>query len=311
MDAPLVTWIPAGSELVASFRIADLFREPATRAVVEGLFPAEKIEAFRRRTGIDPASLDELVFGKFSGDGERNGFVLIARGLDADLVVREVGARMVAVEGQRDQPFARRVGVLEEGPVDASAVRPDVMVVGVRAPEPTQALLAWLDRPSSAATSLSGEDATALLASAKDAPVALYVPSPIRLPEDSGLGLLLARERALGFFLSPVSTDTLRVRVDLRGEFPSTASANFRTLVTAVATSDMGRALGLEDGLDTLAISVSDSEVEMAMDVLASRFLQGVRLLMVADMPEMMGSPLSSAPGSAPGNTPGSAPDPE
>jgi predicted Zn-dependent peptidase len=79
---------------------------PAVRRVVDAVAPPELLDAFGRRTGVEPADVRELAIGEYD-----DGFVVIARGpFPADDVARAAGMRMIDVAARSDEPFVRSLG---------------------------------------------------------------------------------------------------------------------------------------------------------------------------------------------------------
>jgi hypothetical protein len=110
------------------------------------------------------------------------------------------------------------------------------------------------------------------------------VPEPLDLPPGHGASLLLARQRALAACLAAADDAHLDLAVDLRGEFPEGASHNFRVLVTSLAASDVGAALGLAEGLPTLRIQAGAEGVALTLRVGAPSVARGLLLLMGSEV---------------------------
>ncbi len=281
---PLVTLVPGDSTLVVVARPAELMDERPTRRVVQAVLPSEQLDQFAQRTGVDPRRLSDLVVAQTP-----SGWVVLARGaFDAELAVREAGARMAPVESSDEHPV-RRVGFLGERRVDVSVLGQGVVSWVDGTPQLAASVLAAArmplgERPHPLRGTLLGE----LRRSASSAPFAFYVPQPLDLPRDAGVGVLLARERALAVSVRPRDGRILQVNGELRGEFPPGAQDNFRALARAVAESDLGAALGVGDALPSLRVTAEETRVDLQADVDASVLASGLRVLFVAELREIL-----------------------
>lgn len=283
---PLITLVPADSTLVIVARPAELVAAAPTARIIRAVFPADQLDRFSQRTGIDPRELEELVVADHP-----DGRVVLARGpFDAPFAVREAGERMAPLEASVDTPRIRRVGILGARRVDATALAPRTVLWVEGAPQLAARVLAAARRhPASRNHALSSAIASPLRDSLGDAPFALYSLAPLGLPRDTGVGLLLARERALAASVRPAGDRALEVAVELHGEFPNGAEANFRALAHAVAESDLGGALGMRDALPTLRIEADTHRVRLDAEVDAAVLSIGLRTLLVAEMRELLG----------------------
>lgn len=290
---PLLHLVPEGASTIVVARPVELWRTPAARTVLDALLASDLREAFARRTGVDPAELSELVIAEHA-----QGYIAIARGpYAARDVVRAAESRMSSVEARSDAPIFRRRGFIGSDRYDVAAIAADVVVVASGSLPEMARLLRRVeagDWPESGASpAMHGADAAALVEAHGAAPLVVYAPRPLELPGGSGVALLLARQRALSAAASRASDEALRIEVLLRGEFPETASENFRALVTSVAASDMGAALGLRDALDSLRIQVDDASVTLSLIIDAGMLARGLRVLFIAEIEEILALPVT------------------
>jgi len=290
---PLALLLPSGAELVVTARPSELMEAPPSRRVIDSVFPQGERDAFAQRTGIEPGELDELVVGDY---GE--GFVIVARGPWAarDLVIA-TASRMTSVEVSAEAPFVRRAGFLGSERRDISAIGEDVVLFTAAVPDVTASILARVRSgrfSEGAAPALSGADVGPLFARHETAPLALYVPAPLVLPPGLGTSVLLARERALVAVAEPQGALHLAFGVQLVGEFPSTAEENFRTLITSIAETDLGGALGMQAGLETLEIQVAENTVVLGLSVPSETLSTGLRVLFGAEIEELLAAPVRS-----------------
>lgn len=263
-----------------------LLEAEATRRLVEAIFTESQLDLFRARTGIDPRELQELIFAQHP-----DGRVVLVRGpIDAPFAVREAGERMAPLESSVDEPIVRRAGFLGSHRSDVAALADDVVVWVDGTPQLAAVVLAAArreeaDRPDPLAGACA--DIHAELASA---PLVVYAPQPLGLPGDTGIGLLLAREEALGASMA-AGDEELQLRVELRGEFPPNSHENFRALAESLAASDFGAALGARDALPSLRIQTEEGRVSLWAEVAPQVLVSGLRALLVAEMEELLEIP--------------------
>lgn len=282
----LTTLLPADSTVVVVARPAELLANGATERVVRALFPFDQLDRFAQRSGVDPRSLDELVIAEHPA-----GRVVLARGpYDAPFAVREAGERMAPLESSTEQPRVRRVGFLGNRRVDLTALSPHAVLWIEGAPQLAAEVLAAADRAESERRhALAISSAAALRRAAGDAPFALYALAPLGLPLDTGIGMLLARERALSAWARPSDGGALQIAVELHGEFPDGAGENFRALARSIGDTDLGAALGVPDAIPTLRIEAEPRRVRASAELDPGVLAVGLRTLLYAEMRELLG----------------------
>lgn len=282
----LVTLAPSESTLVVTARPAELVSTEATARIVGALFPAEQLDRFSQRTGVDPRQLTELVVADHP-----DGRVVLARGpFDAAFAVREAGERMAPVESSVDEPRVRRAGFLGDRRVDVAALDEDAIAWVEGTPQLAARVLAMAGQPARARRhALARESAAALRAEVGDAPIAVFAPHPLGLPLETGVGMLLAREQALAAAARVTEEGGLRVDADLRGEFPPGAHENFRALAQSLADTDLGAALGLRDALPSLRVEADEGRVALSARLDPAVLASGLRTLFIAELRELLG----------------------
>lgn len=301
----LITLVPAESALVVVARPAALFGDAATGRVLRALFPADQLDRFAQRSGVDPRALDELVIAEHD-----DGRVVLARGaFDAPFAVREAGARMAPTESSVDAPFVRRVGFLGGRRVDVSALSSSVVLWVEGAPQLAGRVLAAAERsPPSRRHGLERAMAARLREATGDAPFALYALRPLGLPRETGVGMLLARQRALAMAARATDENTLALALELRGEFPNGAAENFRALARSVSETDLGAALGARDAMPTLRIEAESRRVRMTAELDPALVAAGLRMFLSAEMEELLGDDTGLAGPLPSGRPPDQAP---
>ncbi|MFW5876559.1 MAG: hypothetical protein ACOCXM_07470 [Myxococcota bacterium] len=280
----LALLVPGGAERVAELRPGALLAAPATRRVVQALVPPDAMRRLADRTGIDPVHVETAVVAEYA----RGHLVLLRGDFDAAARARELArARMAPVESRSDAPFVRRGGHVGTDWRELVALRADVLAVAFgEIRDVTAAVVHRASQgrwPPSARAALGSESALDLLRVSGEAPASVHMPRPLELPEGFGTSVLLARERALVLVFEPAGED-IEVGVDLRGEFPDGAEQNFRTLVTSVARTDVGAALGLLEGLETLRVQAERSRVVIHERVPADSLARGLVMLLGPDV---------------------------
>jgi len=283
--------IPDGAHTVLVAKPDTLMRQPAFRTVVDVVVSPELIDSFERRTGVIPAEVTEAVVAEIGDDG----FVLIARGpFPARDVVRAAEMRMNTVEASQDEPFFRRFGYLGTDLREVIALGEDVVMVAGDAPGAVAAILTRAERgewPEGRASALAAPEVAPLVEAHGDAPLALYVPEPLDLPEGFGASLLLARQRSMAASVRAEGESELVFAVELRGEFPEGAEDNFRQWVQSMGRSPMGAALGISEAARTLSIQLDDESAVLRAQVASATLATGLRVLFVAELEELLGPP--------------------
>ncbi|MBW2464462.1 MAG: hypothetical protein JRH11_22630 [Deltaproteobacteria bacterium] len=295
---PLGLLIPAGAQLVVTARPADLMAADSTRSVIDAVFGPDQRDAFARRNGVEPHEIEEVVVAEYE-----HGFVILAKGpwSARDLVVA-TATRMTSVEVSTDEPFVRRSGFLGTERRDITAVDEHTVLFTAGVPDLTAAILGRVRRgpPAPGAGSGTGEaavpalqapDLAPLYARHEAAALALYAPEPLELPPGLGASLLLARQRALLAVVGPGPGDSLAFGVHLVGEFPPGAPANFETLVRSMASTDLGAAFGIREGLETLHVEVDEEAAIMGLEVPAETLALGLRLVFGGEIAELLAVP--------------------
>jgi hypothetical protein len=265
--------------------------QPALRRLVDALFSAERLDAFSTFNGIDPRTLEGIAYGEYE-----SGTVVAVRGpFHATVAVAEMAHRMLPVESESDEPYFRRGGIYGGVRRDAIAIDRHTLVLVTGSPVLSGRALA------AGGPRALGEDGEALR-SALDAPLVVLWPQPLGLPPDTGVGLVFARERALGLALSGDGED-VRVRAEARGEFPAGVEENLRTLYRSLSGTDLGRQLGMPEAEGSFSVQATPHGVRASASLPSSTLARGLRSLLVAELAEIVGDDLVGrrAPEGAPG----------
>lgn len=285
VELPLTDYLPEGAHFAVVAEPERLMATPATRAVVDALISAERFDTFRAHNGIDPRTLSSLAYAEYrDGAGAPLGTVLAIRGaFHARVAVAEMAHRMIPVESESDEPYYRRGGIYADARRDAIAIDDHTLVLVTGSP-----VLAAQALQIAAPRALEG-DAGALLGSLASPLVVLW-PQPLGLPLGTDLALLMARERAMAVSFDGASEAEVALEAEARGEFPPGIEDNLRTLATSIAMTDMGHRLGMHDLLATLQVHESPHGVRASGVLSAATLARGLRALLVAEIPEIVGN---------------------
>jgi len=285
----LSTLIPADATLVAVVEPARLLAHEPTAHVVSALFSDSQLDRFTTRTGVDPRSLADLVIAMHPA-----GRIAIARGpIDAEFAVLEAGERMAPVESSVDGPIIRRAGFLGASRVEVVALAADTVLYIEGSPQLAASVLASARRHESTRDSALAD---LTFPEHEQAPLVIYGPHPLDMPTETGIGMLLARERTMAVSVRPEETG-LGLRAEFRGEFPPEAHENFRAFAESIAASELGAALGAADALPTLRIQADERGVVLTAVVDPSALASGLRAIFVAEIEELIeGAPHADLP---------------
>jgi hypothetical protein len=280
---PLTEHLPPGASLIVLVRPTELVADPALRRLFDALFLPERLDAFQAFNGVDPRRLEGLAYAEYEA-----GTVLVVRGgFHATVAVAEMAHRMLPLESQSDEPYFRRAGIYRGERRDAIALDEQTLVVVTGAPVLAGRALAGGRRALDA-------DGRALV-EALPAPLVVLWPQPLGFPADTGVGLLFARERALGLALRGAG-ERVRLEAEARGEFPPGVQDNLRALFSSLARSDLGSAVGMSEAERTFSVDVTPHGVRASAELPAASLARGIRALLIAELTEIVGADLLRGP---------------
>lgn len=281
----LADLLPTGADVVALIQPAALRAASPTRDMVESIAGPGFIESIRIRTGVDAMALEELVVGVYGDD-----LLIIARGpQSAADVVTVLGMRMSDTLSSAEDP-ARRVGFLNGSLWHAIAFSERVFAVAIGNGEELPAvhervrLGQW---PEGERGVVGSADVRRVMERVVDGPARIILPEPLGLPDNSPLGLILAQERALGLSLVPGQGASVGVELGIVGELPARSERNLRQWVTSMAEADLGRALGLQVGLDSLRVQANADQAWVRIELPTVHLCRGLRILFGAELQEI------------------------
>ena len=284
----LALLVPEGATFVIVAHPAALFDSTVAPRIVETLVVPGGLDRFAVRTGVDVRRLTEAVYAEYDGGAS----LLLVRGpIDAALVVAESGERMSVVESRADEPLVRRAGFFTDERRELVALDHDVVVItGGAAVPPLAALLGCVtSRERRCRSAFSGQDAAALLSAHRAAPLAIYAPTGLTLPEGFGTTSLLAGTRALAACVRLASADAIDINLDLRGRFPVGAETNFRTLALSLGASDLGAMVGLRLAADRVTTTRDASGLHLQSTVDVAPLVHGLEVLFAGEIRAILG----------------------
>ncbi len=290
---PLATLVPEGAATIVVARPDALLASAAGPQIADTLVLPGGFDRFATRTGVDLRRVTEAVYVEYT-DGAS--LVLVRGPFDAQLVVAEAGERMSAIESRADEPLVRRAGFFSDERRELVALDHDVVVVtSGAAVAPLAALLACVSSTERRCrTAFSGRDAAALLAAHRAAPIAVYAPTGLALPEGLGTASLFAGTRALAAVVTLRSGDDLDLDVDLRGRFPTGAEQNFRAFAQSLGHSDVGAMLGLASAAERMTTERAADTLRLHTTLAVAPLVHGLQVLFAGEIRAILEQP--SAP---------------
>jgi hypothetical protein len=277
---PLAELLPPGPSPIVLARPRELFAQDAGRLLWTTLVEPSDEQKFVERTGVDPRTLEELVVFEVG----KGGYLLLARGpFSAKEVVLRAADRLALRDVEVDEPVLRREGLTGSARYAYAALDAHALLVAKNAAPTLVAAILARRTDRSLPHAFNTPEAEALYRSYVGAPCALFAPRPLELSLGSGVALLLAEERALAA-TARAQPGAFHIEIDLRGDFPSGAEHNFRTLALSVAQSPLGQVLGLTDIEQSLVVQSAATGVRLAFEWSAQRLAHGLRTLFLDDL---------------------------
>ncbi|MEM9073694.1 MAG: hypothetical protein AAGE52_34710 [Myxococcota bacterium] len=286
-DGDMRDWAPESAKYIVHLFPKRLFATPAFRTVVDPLFPPAGRQAFADRTGVYLEEIEEALFASL----DEGRFLIIVRTVDAPAVVRAAAMRMNTLEVEADEPFVRRVGFLGTERRELVALGPSLLVVGAGAGVEIATLLEALAHGRRPPSALASDDGRRLLESADAAPLTVFLPKPLDLPRDTGIGLVLAQERAASVVVTP-TTDTADLKVTVIGELPPGGDTNLRRFFEALGQSELGTLLGINQTLQSLDLTVNQDQTTIRAQWPVAPLSRGLRVLLVDDIDALLREPV-------------------
>lgn len=265
--------VPAGVETLVVLELATMRASPALAGTIDALLGEDDRRILEGWLGTPLDRLDRAIVALFP-----RGFVVLIEGraLDAPRLVRDAGVRMGQIEVRDEQPFPRRIGRLGVERRELVALSTTRLAIGGEDGAAMLALLACAR--GEAEPVLGGTDARALRERLGDPALWIASLTPLTLPWETDVAVLLARHRVLGAGVVPLPDPArLALRVGIVGELPPGAEGNLRILAESFASSQMGALLGMREGDEALRVRVSDDGATIAHEIASAHLVSALR----------------------------------
>lgn len=273
----LLSVLPPGPSLIVHLRPDEIMTSPVLGPIAREFIGAEDLERIELRFGLRPNEVEELIFAEY---GEE--FVLVARATRPVRPIAEaITSRMNTIELESDEPIYRRGGFVGTQRRELAVVRSDVIAYGTMAP-PMAGLVARSGRPLPSVRSSEMDWVRS------SAPLVFHRLTPLDFPIDSPVGMVFAQQRrARATFVE--ATGAVQVQLSFDGEFPPDADRNLRSLAAAIAQSDLGRLIGLDEAFTTLEVSQIQGGITLDATWPAEPLRTGLRRALAPNMRVLLG----------------------
>jgi hypothetical protein len=293
----------AGLRWLAVARLGELSRAPELRKPLELLFPAVRLDAFAKATGVD---LRKVPVGAAAGFDLATLFLAETPWENAPIEQRFT-ARLsapprIAVSARGVRRIAGAVGLNPETLIVA-----DRRFVAVSIGDPTPARVSELyaeGRLGRSPSALKGSSLSTLPGELASAPIRFYAPGPFAAEWARGAHGLLGVTLALGVAAYPEG-DSLRVVAVLSGQWNGADIEQLEGAWADLAESSMGRLLGLNQPAAPADVTVMDDQLTLKVRLATLPLVTGLRAAVAADVWEFLEVPsteknVSTAPSAVP-----------
>ncbi|MFK8000141.1 MAG: hypothetical protein AB8H86_11135 [Polyangiales bacterium] len=279
VEAPLelLSVVPPNPSLLVHVRPDELMASPVLGPIAREFIGAEDLERIELRFGLRPNEVEELVFAEYEDE-----FVVIARTTrEVRPIAEAIASRMNTVELESDEPLFRRGGFVGTQRRELAVLRNDIIAYGTMA----ASMAGVVERAQRNMTSVASAQTEWLDTSA---PLAFYKFEPLGFPIDTPIGMLFAQQRRARATFAE-STDAVGLSLTFDGEFPPDADSNLRALVAAIAQSDLGRLIGLDQAFSSLEVSQTQGALALDADWPADPLRSGLRRALAPNMEVLLG----------------------
>jgi hypothetical protein len=256
---------------------------------MELLFPAARLDAFARATGLD---LRAVPVGAAAGFDLATLFLAETPWENASIEDRFV-ARLTATARVETSPAGvRRIsGTVGSSP--ETLVRMERRFVAVALGDPTPARVAALyaeGRLARSPPALKGSSLSTLPPELSTTPIRFYAPGPFSGEWARGARGLLGASLALGVGATP-DGEFLRVVTVLSGRWNGADIAQLEAAWADLAESSMGRLLGLDQPAAPPEITVTSEHLTLRVRLARLPLVTGLRAAVSADVWEFLQAP--------------------
>jgi hypothetical protein len=288
--AKLEDYVPAaGLRWFAVARLAELSRAPEMRQSMELLFPAARLDAFARTTGLD---LRAVPVGAAAGFDLATLFLAETPWENASIEERFVARLAASARAESSAAGVRRIsGTVGSSP--ETLVRAERRFVAVALGDPTPARVAALYAEGKLGRSppaLKGSALSTLPTELSRAPIRFYAPGPFSGEWVHGARGLLGVALALGVGATP-DGDSLRVVAVLSGRWNGADIAQLEAAWGDLAESSLGRLLGLDQPAAPPEVTATDEHLTLRVRLARLPLVTGLRAAVAADVWEFLQAP--------------------
>lgn len=279
VEAPLelLSVVPPHPSLLVHVRPDELMASPVLGPIAREFIGAEDLERIELRFGLRPNEVEELIFAEYDDE-----FIVIARSTrEVRPIAEAITSRMNTVELESDEPLFRRGGFVGTQRRELAVLRDDVLAYGTMAASMTGVV----ERAQRNMTSVGSAQAEWLVTSG---PLAFYKFESLGFPIDSPIGMVFAQQQRTRVTFTEAGRD-VGLRIAFDGEFPPDADSNLRALVAAIARSDLGRLIGLDQAFPSLEVSQTQGALSLEAAWPAEPLRTGLRRALAPNMEVLLG----------------------
>ncbi|MCA9580533.1 MAG: hypothetical protein KC416_01985 [Myxococcales bacterium] len=258
--------------------------EPALRGLVDVVISPDARRRLEARYGIDPCDVDEALVA-FSGEAR----LLFLRGSwKAADAVRSAKYHM-EVRTRSDRPWVRRGGFIGNVPREWVALDDHTLIVADGDPKVLATVLERIRQGSFRTEGPTTGSTGSLVVAPRPGALRLVAgrtSGPVAFDEITDAALLFARTTGFSFAIDH-GDPSLVFELTAHGEFPAGAEENLRALALSILRGPMGRALGLSDLGDRLAIHAVPSGYRLRFEAPLAPVVSGLHRLFRAEIGEI------------------------
>ncbi len=292
---PLTDYVPAaGLRWLVVGRPSDLASQAAFAQHVAPLLPSQGLDAYANWSGVDLRLTPSALAAGFD-----YGTLYAAETPTGNEVVGQRFTERLVTEPKIERPHPELhtvFGVIGRTP--AFLVRIDDRLVAVAVGDPTPARVVALfaqEKLRRSPPALVGAALSTLPPDAHRASFRAYFPGPFAGEWTMGARGLLATAAALAIAADPSpSGDEVRVRLWASGDWKTYGSAAASRLADAwddLASSSMGRLLGLDEPASAPVLAVGDDHLKLEVSLRVRPLVAGLHAAVSADVRRLLAPP--------------------
>lgn len=260
----------------------------AFRDAVSVLLPPPRLDGFAAGSGVDLRKLDSALVAGFDLG------TLYAFQPEAGTTSRVVARfRERLVSGERrhaPHPHLERIsGIVGSTPETLVRLEDQLLAIAVGDPTSARVVEAFARaKLRTSPTALRGAALSTLDAPPKDSVATFYAPGPFSGEWARGARGLMADALALSISVAPLEAGRARFTVQVTGDFPPSGADELRQALGDLATSPMGKLLGLDQTDTTPILHEREHALSVDVDLNLGPIARGLRAAVAADVWEIM-----------------------